>query len=324
MIELTSDENVTQGARLVVQGLVKRYPRATGNAVDGLDFHVRAGEVFGLLGPNGAGKTTTVAVASTRALASAGSVLLAGTDVAKHPSRARRKLGVVTQVNTLDRSLRVGENLYCHCRYFGLSRQDAKRRTDELLSRFDLAGRRDDRVDRLSGGLAQRLQLARALAHRPTVLFLDEPTSGLDPQSRLALWDSIRLLREQDEVTVLLTTHYMEEADRLCDRVAIIDHGQILVCDTPAALKRELGERTNIELRFDEPPAAGLLDRLGELAGVERVIDGGQAVQVLTAERDGILPQLVSTTGRGLRDLSVTEPTLESVFISLTGRKLRD
>lgn len=308
----------------MVEGLVKRYPGAAGAAVDGIGFEVKAGEIFGLLGPNGAGKTTTVAVAATRTRATAGSVLLAGIDVARHPVRARRRLGVVTQVNTLDRSLRVWENLYCHCRYFGLSRRDAWRRSEDLLSRFDLEARRDKRVDRLSGGLAQRVQLARALAHGPSVLFLDEPTAGLDPQSRLALWDSIRLLREREEVSVLLTTHYMEEAEHLSDQVAIIDHGQILICDTPAALKHKAGGRTTIALHLDRAPAPSLVEHLNRLPGIEGVIAGEQSLEVLTESCDGLLPQLVSAAGADLRDLSVSEPTLESVFISLTGRKLRD
>jgi ABC-2 type transport system ATP-binding protein len=152
-------------------------------------------------------------------------------DVVAHGSLARRHLGVVSQVNTLDRSLSVGENLYFHCRFFGLSRREAKQRSSDLLESFDLAHRRHERVDRLSGGLAQRAQLARALAHRPSVLFLDEPTAWLDPQSRLALWELIRKLRERERSAVVLTTHSMDEADRLFDRVAIMDHGRILVCD---------------------------------------------------------------------------------------------
>ena len=309
---------------LSIDGLVKRYPGSSRNAVDGLSLEVSAGEIFGLLGPNGAGKTTTISVAVTRTRPTAGTVRLAGTDVAAQAARARRRLGVVTQANTLDRSLSVWENLYFHCRYFGLSRREARRHSDELLERFGLAERRDERVDRLSGGLAQRAQLARALAHKPSVLFLDEPTASLDPQSRLALWDHVRGLRERDGVAVLLTTHSMEEADRLCDRVAIMDHGRVLACDTPGALKRNLTATTTVRLRLQAPPPPALLDQVRALRGVERVVNDGNRIEVVTAARDGLVPHLVSAVGAGLLDLSVSEPTLESVFISLTGRKLRD
>jgi ABC-2 type transport system ATP-binding protein len=308
----------------LVDGLVKRYPRTTVNAVNGLGFRVNTNEIFGLLGPNGAGKTTTVMVATTRARATAGTVSIRGIDTIAHPSLARRHLGVVTQVNTLDRSLSVWENLYYHCRFFGISRRDARRRSSQLLEQMGLTERAAEPVDRLSGGLAQRVQLARALAHRPSVLFLDEPTAGLDPQSRLALWDVVRDLREHHGVSVLLTTHYMEEAERLCDRLAIIDQGRILVCDTPEALKRQVGGQVKIELRLTGPPAPDLVERLRGLSGVDRLVPGKDSVEVLTTERDGLLPRLTSEVGPLLRDLSIAEPTLESVFISLTGRRLRD
>ena len=324
MEESARHATARRGPNLLVEGLVKRYPGAPVNAVDGLGFRVDAGEIFGLLGPNGAGKTTTAMIAATRARATAGTVTLRGIDVAKHPSLARRHIGVVTQLNTLDRSLSVWENLYYHCRYFGIPRREARRRSDELLEQMGLADRRGEMVDRLSGGLAQRVQLARALAHRPSVLYLDEPTSGLDPQSRLALWDSIRDLRERDRISVVLTTHYMDEAERLCDRVAIIDRGRILVCDEPEALKRRVGAQATIRLRLTGAPDPDVLEQLEKIEGVDRLVPGEDSVEVLVAERDGLLPRLTSVVGSRARDLSVTEPTLESVFISLTGRKLRD
>jgi ABC-2 type transport system ATP-binding protein len=304
--------------------LIKRYPGAGVSAVDGVSFSVQRGEVFGLLGPNGAGKTTTVSVAVTRMRPTAGRVSVTGLDVVRRPSAVRRRLGVVTQTNTLDRSLSVWENLYYHCRYFGLSRREARSRSAELLERFGLEQRGDEQVERLSGGLAQRVQLARALAHRPAVLFLDEPTAGLDPQSRLALWDTVRDLREHDAMSVLLTTHYMEEADQLCDRVAIIDHGRILVCDEPAALKRRAADSVRIQLRLRQPSEPALLERVRALPGVSAADHCRDGIEVVASTRDGLLPALVSTAAGSLRDLLVSEPSLESVFIELTGRTLRD
>jgi ABC-2 type transport system ATP-binding protein len=313
-----------QTAPLLVEGLVKRYLGASANAVDGVSFALERGEIFGLLGPNGAGKTTTVSVAATRTRPTAGRVSLSGVDVVHRPSFVRRQLGVVTQINTLDRSLSVWENLYFHCRYFGLSRREARLRSAELLGRFELEGRGGEQVERLSGGLAQRVQLARALAHHPAVLFLDEPTAGLDPQSRLALWDTVRELREQGAVSVLLTTHYMEEADQLCDRIAIIDHGRILVCDEPAALKRGGAGSARIRLRLKQPPEPSLVEQVRALPGVSAAHGDQDGIEVVARTRDGLLPALVSAAAGSLRDLSVSEPSLESRFIELTGRTLRD
>src|SRR6185312_8599682 len=234
-----------------IVGLKKIYPGSPEvRAVDGIDLKVHKGEIFGLLGPNGAGKTTTVGVCTTRIRPSAGQVRIVGIDVGKQPARVKRNIGVVTQFNTLDRACTVWENLYLHCRFFAMGAREAKARTDELLKTFRLSDRAGASVYALSGGMAQRLQLARAIAHRPHVLFLDEPTAGLDPQSRLALWELVNELRDSG-VTVLLTTHYMEEADELCDRVAIIDHGKILVVDTPESLKHGLGVGAVVELTLD-------------------------------------------------------------------------
>jgi ABC-2 type transport system ATP-binding protein len=189
-------------------------------ALEGIDLELKQGEIFGLLGPNGAGKTTTISIATTRALPTSGNVRIKGIDVVKHPAHARRLIGVVPQFNTLDRSLTVYENLYFHCRYFGFSHAHAKSRSLELLTQFMLSERKDAYPPQLSGGLAQRVQIARAIAHRPTVLFLDEPSAGLDPQSRMAMWSAVEGLRVEG-ITVLLTTHYMEEANSLSDRLAI-------------------------------------------------------------------------------------------------------
>ncbi|MGI9119573.1 MAG: AMP-binding protein [Acidimicrobiales bacterium] len=268
------------------RGLTKTYPAPPGTAealtaVDGLDLTVHTGEIFGLLGPNGAGKTTTVGMLTTRVVPTSGQVVVNGVDVVADPARAKRSIGVVPQLNTLDRSLTVRENLWFHGRYFGMSAAAAGAAADELLERFKLAARAGAEVHTLSGGMAQRLMVARAILHRPVVLFLDEPTAGLDPQSRLALWEIVAALHDEGQ-TILLTTHYMEEADHFCDRVAIMDHGRVLALDTPAAL-------------------TGTASGDGSVAGGDA---GRSAVAVGGRPGDRV--------------------TLETVFINLTGRDLRE
>ena len=227
------------------EGLRKVFASHSGpvTAVDGVDLEIEPGEFFGLLGPNGAGKSTTIGMLTTTVIPTGGRAFVAGIDVRSHPAAAKRRIGVVSQANTLDRSLTVWENLYYHGRFFGLSRRAARHRADELLDQFALGERAASMVFELSGGLAQRLMVARALAHRPEVLFLDEPTSGLDPQTRHNLWRILGDLHREG-LTILLTTHYMEEADALCERVAILDHGKVLALGAPAELKREHGPDT--------------------------------------------------------------------------------
>lgn len=294
-------------------------------AVDGIDLCVRPGELYGLLGPNGAGKTTTISICTTRALPTSGHVRIAGVDVVTSPAMARRSIGVVPQYNTLDRACTVYENIYFHCLYFGFSRTEAKERTGRLLAQFHLTERADAYPSQLSGGLAQRVQIARAIAHRPKVLFLDEPSAGLDPQSRIAMWEAVRNLREEG-ITVVLTTHYMEEADELCDRVAIIDHGKILVEDTPTALKNSVGAQRvyELDLRSQQgvPQLVEALERKQGVAGVEATAKG---VRILAEGAEGLLSEVVHAANPyGLRDLTITETSLETVFIRLTGRDLRE
>ncbi len=294
-------------------------------ALDGIDLELKRGEIFGLLGPNGAGKTTTISIATTRSLPTTGHVRIAGIDVVEHPAHARRHIGVVPQFNTLDRSLTVYENLYFHCRYFGFGHGQAKARSLELLNQFMLSERKDVYPAQLSGGLAQRVQIARAIAHRPTVLFLDEPSAGLDPQSRMAMWAAVAELRKEG-ITVLLTTHYMEEADQLSDRLAIIDYGRVLALGPPQTLKNSFGARTIFDLKLKireglEPVVAGLSARQ-DVASAEITPDG---LRVIAKNSDGVLPDIVVASVRfGLRDLTITEPSLETVFIQLTGRDLRE
>jgi ABC-2 type transport system ATP-binding protein len=306
--------------------LTKVYPGTDFRAVDALTLTVRAGEIFGLLGPNGAGKTTTAGMLTTRVVPTSGSAFVGSVDVVAHPALAKQLIGVVSQQNTLDRSLTVWENLYFHGRLFGMPARDSRMESDQLLEQFQLTRWAKASVYALSGGMAQRVMVARAIMHRPAVLFMDEPTAGLDPQSRLALWDVLRELHDAGQ-TILLTTHYMEEADQLCGRVAIIDHGRILALDTPAALKQTVGADTVVSVRADGDPEAlsELLAR--RVSGVTRVrvTDDGVHVHVQRSER--LLPRVIEAAEHGgftVVDVSVAEPTLETVFIELTGKDLRD
>jgi ABC-2 type transport system ATP-binding protein len=309
-----------------IRGLRKVYAgKHTVTAVDGIDLQVQAGLIYGLLGPNGAGKTTTISIATTRAMPTAGTVRIAGVDVVAHAAMARRSIGVVPQYNTLDRSCTVEENIQFHCLYFGMSRAEARARTAQLLEQFRLTDRAKAYPQALSGGLAQRVQIARAIAHHPKVLFLDEPSAGLDPQSRIAMWEAVGALRAEG-ITVVLTTHYMEEADELCDRLAIIDHGKILVEDTPAALKASIGGEKIYELRMREVERSVALEaKLKAMQGVASVepMEGG--LRVLAKAQDGLLASVVVVASEfGLRDVTTAEPSLETVFIRLTGRDLRE
>ena len=318
-----NSSNPNQGI-VSLRGLRKVYTgKGSVTAIDGVDLDVPAGQIYGLLGPNGAGKTTTISICTTRALPSAGTAHIAGVDVVRQPSEARRHMGVVPQYNTLERSCTVEENLQFHCLYFGFSNTEAKARTAELLDQFHLTERAKSYPNQLSGGLAQRVQIARAIAHRPQVLFLDEPSAGLDPQSRIAMWEAVQRLH-QEGITVVLTTHYMEEADELCDRLAIIDHGKILVEDTPEALKASLGASSIVELDVREATEE-LRPRLASLPGVTSVEATPKGLRLMAASSEGLLPEVIGAASPfGLRDMRITEPSLETVFIRLTGRDLRE
>jgi len=307
-------------------GLTKVYAGSDLRAVDGLDLVVEPGEIFGLLGPNGAGKTTTAGMLTTRVIPTEGRAFVGGIDVVAHPALAKQILGIVSQQNTLDRQLTVWENLYFHGRLFGIPARESRRTATELLAQFQLERWSGASVYALSGGMAQRLMVARAIFHRPAVLFLDEPTAGLDPQSRLALWDTLRDLNAAGQ-TILLTTHYMEEADQLCGRVAIMDRGRILALDTPAALKQQVDADTIVTVTATGDPEQLARVLAQGIDGVTRTraVEGGVELHVMGKDR--LLPTVLGVAedaGFPVLDLSVTEPTLETVFINLTGKELRD
>jgi len=314
--------------------LVKRYPKAQTDAVDRLSFAVARGEIFGLLGPNGAGKSTTIGVLTTRVRPTAGHALIAGVDVVAAPQTVRSLLGVVPQRNNLDRSLSVRQNLLFHAAYHGVPKAVRIRRADALLEQFALTDRANDKPEYFSGGQNQRMMIARALMHDPTVLFLDEPTTGLDPAARLFVWDRIRELREAG-VTIVLTTHDMDEAAALADRVGIVDSGRLLALDSPAALVRGLAAGATLEVAVEPAGGSGvarLLDRLGALAGVqhcEQVDTTGPVHTIrlhLSGDAGALVAQVAAATvevGGRLIGVEIRESSLEDVFIELTGRSLR-
>ncbi|HEY9383475.1 MAG TPA: ABC transporter ATP-binding protein [Gemmatimonadales bacterium] len=292
-------------------------------ALDGLDLEVPAGEFFGLLGPNGAGKTTTIGVLTTRVRPTAGAAAVAGIDVVANPVAVKQRIGVVPQRPNPDRQLTAIQNLLFHAAYFGIQRAASLPRAQALLEQLGLGDRGESKVDQLSGGQQQRLMIARALIHEPEILFLDEPTVGLDPQARLDLWDILRSLHGQGR-TIIMTTHYMEEADRLCDRLAIIDRGKLLALDTPAGLRARAPGGTLVEVTLDGE-AAPLLPAVQALPGLTRVSASGPRLSAYAQRVGEAIADLIRATeqaGRLPLDIRLTPPSLETLFVSLTGRKL--
>ncbi len=353
----TAVSPTTPAAVVRVEGLHKRYQAEGPEAVAGIDFEVLDGEIFGLLGPNGAGKTTTIGTITTRVRPTAGRVLVDGVDVSENPVSAKLRIAAVPQRSNLDRALTALENLTFHAAYFGTGRRERRERARELLERFGLEGRENDHVDNYSGGMAQRLMIARALMHEPRLLILDEPTTGLDPQSRLFLWDTMLDLRERG-TTLILTTHDMLEADRLCNRIAIIDNGRIIALDTPTRLRRLLPAQEGVAVTVSataDPSAAfsGLTGSeqtearpAGEGRWQVRLYDrdrdghpvestGGESTggESTSAEKrsgrhpGGDLPSralaAAQRAGLELVELTRLEGSLEDVFVHLTGRGLR-
>jgi len=282
--------------------------------------------VTGLLGPNGAGKTTTAGMLTTRVLPTSGRAFLAGVDVAARPALAKQLSGIVSQQNTLDRQLTVWENLYFHGRLFGMGAKVSRQVADDLLARFQLSRWARASVYALSGGMAQRLMVARAIFHRPSVLFLDEPTAGLDPQSRIGLWEIVSSLHAAGQ-TVVLTTHNMEEADQLCDRIGIMDHGKILALGTPEELKRSVGADTIVTVNSDGDLAALAAQLREQVEGADSATTLDGSVQLAVRGTDRVLLRVIAAAddaGFVVRDVQVAPPSLETVFINLTGKELRD
>ncbi|MBO0773870.1 MAG: ATP-binding cassette domain-containing protein [Actinobacteria bacterium] len=317
-------------AAIRTEDLRKTYHTARGDvpAVRGISLAVPDGEFFGLLGPNGAGKSTTIGMLTTLVRPSGGRAWVAGIDVTADPVGVKRRIGVVTQNNTLDMQLTVTENLEFRSRFFGLGPREAVRRAGQLIDAFGLGDRRTALATDLSGGQARRLLIARALVHRPEVLFLDEPTAGLDPQTRVNLWDILRVLREAGQ-SILLTTHYMEEAEALCDRIAVVDHGEVLASGTVDELKESAGADSVITVRYEGDVPAGLAAAAGVDArpGVAKVETEPDRVRVFTRDPDGVLGDLVAAgtrAGLTVRDATQLKPSLETVFLTLTGREYRE
>jgi ABC-2 type transport system ATP-binding protein len=294
-------------------------------ALDGISFEVPRGEFFGLLGPNGAGKTTTIGILTTRVVPTGGVAKIEGVDVAQYPVTVKHRIGVVPQVNNLDRSLTAREILVFHAEYFGVPRQEREQHANDLLKRFELTERADEKVNGFSGGMVQRLKIARALMHNPAILFLDEPTTGLDPQSRRMLWDLLIELNQKG-LTILLTTHYMDEADQLCQRAAIVDHGKVLALDSPAQLKRKVPGGYLVELQVRDGISDVFVASLRELPGVIEVKPEDKRVRIYADHAEGLLAsamRLASDQNVMITDAHVAEPSLENLFLHLTGRSLR-
>ena len=295
-------------------------------ALDGISFEVPRGEFFGLLGPNGAGKTTTIGILTTRVVPTGGVARIEGVDVAQEPVTVKHRIGVVPQVNNLDRSLTAKEILVFHAEYFGVSKQEREQHADDLLNRFELTERAAEKVNGFSGGMVQRLKIARALMHNPAILFLDEPTTGLDPQSRRLLWDLLIELNQKG-LTILLTTHYMDEADQLCQRAAIVDHGKVLALDSPAQLKRRVPGGYLVELQIRDEISDAFVTSLQSVAGVVEVKADDKRVRIYADHAEGLLAttmRLAAEQNVMITDAHVAEPSLENLFLHLTGRSLRE
>jgi ABC-2 type transport system ATP-binding protein len=312
-------------AAIQVIDIVKRFGNFT--AVNGVSFEVAEGEIFGLLGPNGAGKSTLIRMMTTLLDITDGTAIIEGADVRKDPNRARRSMGVIPQAMTSDGDLTVWENLSIYSKLYGIPAADREKSIDELLELVDLNQWRDAPARNLSGGMRRRLEIARGLVHRPRIFFLDEPTTGLDPVSRVAVWEMITSLKQKRNLTVLITTHYMDEADRLCDRIAIVDHGKLVALDTPRALKSSIPGSSVIEAQFLNAPA-GWQQTLEKLPSVQSVqSEGADMYRILTDDGSRTTTELVETAVHSkviVKALTVQSTTLDDVFVHYTGRQLRD
>jgi ABC-2 type transport system ATP-binding protein len=312
-------------AAIAVEKIVKRY--GDFEAVKGVDFSVAEGEIFGLLGPNGAGKSTLIRMMTTLIPVTSGRAMIAGYDVARDPDAVRRMIGVIPQALTSDNDLTVEENLNIYAKLYSVPRAERIKNVAQVLEAVDLTKWRDAQTKTLSGGMRRRLEIARGLVHNPRIFFLDEPTTGLDPVSRIAVWEMLNNLKKTRNLTMLITTHYMEEADRLCDRIAIVDHGTLVALGTPVELKQSVPGSNVVEVQFaresDNWPErlrtlSGVTDVQAQSAGVYRVLtsNGSQTTTELVA--------MASSLGETLASLSVQNTSLDDVFVHYTGRQLRD
>ena len=320
----TNGNGASQNA-IEVDHIIKKYGDFT--AVDDVSFSVKEGEIFGLLGPNGAGKSTLIRMMTTLIPITSGTARIAGHDVQKDPDAARRAIGVIPQALTSDIDLTVEENLNIYAKLYDVPADKRKRNIDELLRLVDLTKWRDAQTKTLSGGMRRRLEIARGLVHNPQIFFLDEPTTGLDPVSRVAVWEMLTNIKNQRQLTILITTHYMDEADRLCDRIAIVDHGKLVALDTPAALKASVPGSNVIEAQFTKTPAEWeqKLHSLDDVSSVKH--EGADMYRILTGDGSKTTTELVELAVRNgvdLKSLSVQNTTLDDVFVHYTGRQLRD
>ena len=308
-----------------VEHIVKKYGDFT--AVDDVSFDVKEEEIFGLLGPNGAGKSTLIRMMTTLIPITAGTARIAGHDVQKDPDAVRRVIGVIPQALTSDLDLTLEENLNIYAKLYDVPAKKRKQAIDELLELVDLTKWRHAQTKTLSGGMRRRLEIARGLVHSPRIFFLDEPTTGLDPVSRVAVWEMLTNIKKNRQLTILITTHYMDEADRLCDRIAIVDHGKLVALDTPAALKANVPGSNVIEAQFDNTPAdwEQRLHSLSDVTSVQHV--GACMYRILTSNGSRTTTELVEMAvqaGVPVKSLSVQNTTLDDVFVHYTGRQLRD
>ncbi len=314
-----------EGQAIGVENIVKKY--GDFEAVKGVTFDVREGEIFGLLGPNGAGKSTLIRMMTTLIPITSGKAFIAGYDVSENPDAARRMMGVIPQAMTSDIDLTVEENMSIYAKLYGVPRAERERNINELLEAVDLVKWRGAQVKTLSGGMRRRAEIARGLVHNPSIFFLDEPTTGLDPVSRVAVWEMLNILKSRRQLTILITTHYMDEADRLCERIAIVDHGNLVALDSPMTLKASIPGNNVVEAQFVRTPA-DWMDQLRALSAVESVQDQGSSMyRILTSNGSQTTTALVELAVREkveIKTLTVQNTSLDDVFVHYTGRQLRD
>ena len=307
-----------------VETIVKRFGDFT--AVNGVTFTVEQGEIFGLLGPNGAGKSTLIRMLTTLLPPTSGTARVGGFDIVTQANAVRHTIGVIPQAMTSDLELTVRENLLIHAKLYGVGRETRRRIIDQMLAAVELTAWADTPVKNLSGGMRRRAEIARGLVHEPRIFFLDEPTTGLDPVSRTAVWEMLQRIKAQRDLTVLLTTHYMDEADKLCDRIAIIDHGQLVALDAPMTLKASIPGKNVLEVSFGTTPA-DWADRLRALPGVENVVTRDNVARLASTNGPATtlaLLEAAERAGVAVQSVSVQSTSLDDVFVHYTGRALRD